>query len=210
MRKFVATAISAGAAIGVVLTPISASAATAHVAALAAGGTSTTTKPEALPTSGATGLTFSVTSGELSISVPGTANLGTGVPGSGAGGGPGSPDVPNISGLLGTVTVTDNRALDPEDWVVTAAETNFSDGIGNTIPATDSTYDPGTFTQVSGASTTTDASTPPITLTNAGVPVVDNAGAADNVVSWDPTIAITLPDDTIDGTYTGTLTQSVA
>jgi hypothetical protein len=50
MRKFVAAAINVGAALGVVLTPISASAATAYGGALASGGTSTTSKPEDLPT----------------------------------------------------------------------------------------------------------------------------------------------------------------
>jgi hypothetical protein len=204
MRKFVATAITAGAALGVVLAPVAASAATAHVAVLASGGTSTTIKPEALPQSGNTALTFQVTSGELSISVPASADLG---PGSTTPTGDANP----IVGSLGTVTVTDNRAALAANWTTSASETDFTSG-AHTIPATDASYTPGDFTVTATNNPgPAAASTPPIGLSNAATPVVTTSTVdGSSIVSWDPTITITLPDDAPVGNYAGTLTHSVA
>jgi hypothetical protein len=197
MRKFVATAISAGAAIGVVLTPISAYAATAHVHAIAGSGTSTTT-----PAAGASGdpdttMTFSVGSGELTMTAPAAADFGSGLPGA------------TLRGPLGTVEVFDNRAADDESWTATASETNFVNATNHadTIPASAASYDPGNIT-TTGTITVTGF---PITLSNGAQTVVTGAdGTGDNTATWDPEITIVLPSSAVVGGYTGTLTQSVA
>jgi hypothetical protein len=54
-----------------------------------------------------TTVTFTVTSGDLTMSAPVTADLGSGAPGT------------TISGNLGTVTVTGNRALLTASWTTT-------------------------------------------------------------------------------------------
>jgi hypothetical protein len=141
-----------------------------------------------------TTLTFTVTSGALSMSVPVSASLGSGAPGT------------VISAPIGSCTVTDARALASASWTVTAAQTDFANG-ANTIPATDATYAPGTVT-TTGTITVTPSS---ITLSNSPQTVLSGtAGVGDNTASWDPTVAVNVPASAVAGTYTGTLTQSVA
>src|SRR6185437_11550534 len=99
----------------------------------------------------ATTVTFAVTTGALSMSAPVAVNLGTGAPGT------------TISGALGPVTVTDDRALLSASWTVTASSTGWTTGGGTgpeTIPASDVGYDPGTIT-TTGTITVTGT---PITL----------------------------------------------
>ncbi|MEU1415010.1 hypothetical protein [Streptomyces sp. NPDC005731] len=141
-----------------------------------------------------TTVTYAVTSGALTLSVPVSANLGAGAPGT------------RISAPIGPMTVTDDRALLSASWTVTAAETDFTTG-GSSIPATDAAYDPGSIT-TTGIITATGT---PVTLSNSGQPVVTgSAGVGDNTATWNPTVTVNVPAGAIAGAYTGTLTQSVA
>jgi hypothetical protein len=144
-----------------------------------------------------TTVTFTVTSGELSMSAPTSASLGSGAPGT------------TISGALGAVTVTDDRALLSAAWTVTAASSDWTTGGGTpaeTIPAADVGYDPGSIT-TTGTITATGT---PITLSGTAAPVVTGtAGVGDNTASWDPTLSVAVPASAVGGIYTGTLTQSV-
>lgn len=141
-----------------------------------------------------TTVTFTVTSGALTLSVPASAVLGSGAPGT------------TISAAIGPCTVTDDRALASASWTVTAAETDFVNG-ASTIPATDATYSPGTVT-TTGTITVTPTT---VTLSNAAQTVLTgSSGVGDNTASWDPTVAVNVPAAAVAGTYTGTLTQSVA
>ena len=145
-----------------------------------------------------TTVSFSVTSGALSMSAPVSVNLGSGAPGT------------TISGALGPVTVTDNRALLSASWTATAASSDWTTGgatPAETIPATDVGYDPGSIT-TTGTITATGT---PITLSGTGTPVVTGtAGVGDNTATWDPTISVAVPASAVGGAYTGTLTQSVS
>jgi hypothetical protein len=128
------------------------------------------------------------------MTVPVSASLGSGAPGT------------TISAPIGACTITDARALASASWTVTAAQTDFANG-ANTIPATVATYSPGTVT-TTGTITVTPSS---ITLSNSAQTVLTgSAGVGDNTASWDPTIAVNVPASAVGGTYTGTLTQSVA
>ncbi|MFD5437977.1 hypothetical protein ACFWJ4_38225 [Kitasatospora sp. NPDC127067] len=141
-----------------------------------------------------TTVTFTVTSGALSMSVPVGAALGSGAPGT------------QISSPIGPVTVTDNRALLSASWTVTASETDFTNG-SSTLPATSAAYTVGTVT-TTGTITVTPTN---VTLSNSPqVVVTGSAGVEDNTASWDPTVSVALPAGAISGTYTGTLTHSVA
>jgi hypothetical protein len=145
-----------------------------------------------------TTLTFTVTSGLLTLSAPGSAALGTGLPGS------------TITGSLGAVTVTDDRALLAATWTVSASSTDFTTGTGATlatIPAADAGYDPNEITTtgaITATGTTIDLSATPTPV------VVGTAGSGNNTAAWNPTISVDLPPAAVGGDYTGTLTQSVA
>lgn len=145
-----------------------------------------------------TTVTFTVTSGALSMSAPATAALGSGAPGT------------TISGALGAVTVTDDRALLSATWTVTVSSSDFTTGgstPAETIPATDVGYDPGTVTTTG----TVTATSTPVTLSGTAQPVeVGTAGVGDNTASWDPTVAVAVPASAVGGTYTGTVTHSVS
>jgi hypothetical protein len=121
-----------------------------------------------------TTVTFAVTSGALTMTAPSAANLGSGAPGS------------TISGALGSVSVSDNRALLSASWTVTASASNFTTGTGTpaeTIPAGDVSYAPG---------------------------VTGSSGSGDNSASWDPTISVAVPVAAVNGTYTGVISHSVS
>jgi hypothetical protein len=183
MKKSLFCVLSVAAVIGTALTSTAASAA---VTATPAGDPATTT------------MTFAVTSGALTLTVPASAVLGSGAPGGSA------------SGPLGAVSVADNRALLAASWTVTASSTNFVTGAGTTdevIPVADETYDPGGIT-TTGRITATGTSR---TLSTAAQTVVaGTAGVGNNTAAWDPTIEIIIPAAAVNGTYTATLTQSVS
>jgi hypothetical protein len=145
-----------------------------------------------------TTVTFAVTSGALTITAPVSANLGSGAPGT------------NISSPLGTVIVTDDRALLTASWTATASSTSYTTGGGTaaeTIPATDVDYAPGTIT-TTGTITAT-----PQNITMSGDPqtvVTGSSGVGNDTASWDPTITVHVPAAAVFGTYTGTISHSVS
>jgi hypothetical protein len=153
----------------------------------------------AAPGDPSTSVTFTVTSGALTMTVPATADLGSG--------GPGTTIGPTA---IGPCTVTDDRALSAASWTVTASETDFAnqtDGAAPVIPATDATYAPGTIT-TTGTITATGTD---ISLTNATQTVVTgSAGVGDNTATWSPSVGVAVPPAAVGGLYQGTLTQSVA
>jgi hypothetical protein len=180
------------AAAGFGLAPAVASAATTGQPALAYSST--------IPGGGDpdTTVTFTVTSGALTMTAPTAATLGSGAPGT------------IVSGALGSVTVTDDRALLSATWTATASASDWTTGGGTpaeTIPAGDVSYDPGTVT-TTGTITATGT---PVTLSDTAQPdVTGSAGIGDDTASWDPTLAVAVPAPAVGGPYTGTLTQSVS
>jgi hypothetical protein len=151
--------------------------------------------PAAIPAGAvSTSVTFTLTSGALSMSVPVSANLGSGAPGT------------DISAPIGAANVTDDRALLSASWTVTVASTDFANG-GSTIPATDADYTVGTIT-TTGTITVTGTN---VTMSNSPqVVLTGSAGVGNNTASWDPTITVHAPAGAVSGSYTGTVTHSVA
>jgi hypothetical protein len=149
---------------------------------------------------GSTTTTFTISTGTLSISVPATANLGTVASGS-----------TEVSALLGNVQVTDLRAQLSGSWTTTVSSTAFVTGTGTgpeTVPASDVHYDPGDVVAFTGTGTFT-----PGTPGTLGAPITAFSATSevgDTVVTWDPQITIDLPPGAVNGTYTGTITHSVA
>jgi hypothetical protein len=144
-----------------------------------------------------TPVTVEITGGALTISAPAEpVDLGSAA---------GSISTQTISGPLGPVVVTDDRA-DVLGWVTTAASTDFLGRVG--IPATAVTYTPGTAF-VTGQATVT-----PTTVTGmtAGGDAVQTATAVNgvNTATWTPSIAVLIPAGAVAGTYSATITHSVS
>lgn len=145
---------------------------------------------------GATTATFIIsTGGTLDIAVPTSGDLGTV-----------TAAALTVSGSLGSVTVTDNRGMVAAVWTNSVVSTSFTNGT-TTVPATSVVYSSGTGTVTVGGGAFTQGTATIATSAAAGA----YAGVGNNVVTWNPTITITLPvaGKTI-GTYSGTITHSVA
>jgi hypothetical protein len=143
-------------------------------------------------------VTFTVTTGGLTMTAPASADLGSGAPGT------------TITGNLGgNVLVTDLRATLGGTWTATASSTAWTTGTGTadeTIPAADATYTPGAIT-TTGTITATGHN---ITLSGLPQTVVTATVTGNNTAAWDPTIAVAVPSVAVGGAYHATLTQSVA
>ena len=148
-----------------------------------------------------TNLTFVVNpyTGGLAINVPATGNLGSLA----------SPDtVTATSGQLDTVTVTDTRrGTLVRGWTAYAISTDLLTGT-DSLTASTIGYSAGMPTIGSGAASVTEN-----TRTSLQVQAPVNSATTttgNHVVSWRPTITITLKDGQGAGTYVGTMTHSVA
>jgi hypothetical protein len=147
-----------------------------------------------------TSATFTLTGGSLSISQPSTATLGSAATGS-----------LTLSGSLGNVTVTDTRGNLTATWTATVSSTNFTTGTATTYE----TVTAGSIAYTAGlpSSTTGIGTFVPGTLTGlgtSGTAASWTVGTGNNSATWDPTITFTLSPSQVAGTYTGTITHSVA
>jgi hypothetical protein len=153
---------------------------------------------------GDTTTTFVVTGGSLTISVPGSASLGNGAPGT------------TISAQLGSVAVTDLRALLNASWTASVSSTAFTTGgatAAETVPLTAISYWSGAATASSGSGTFTPgqaAAGNAQTLTASRSAFAFTAGVGNSSAAWNPTLVVALPATAVAGTYTGTVTHSVA
>lgn len=140
----------------------------------------------------------------VSINVPSTTSLGSA-----------SPGATSISGQLGLVTVNASGLVAPNFTasVSTSVFTTGAGGVNETIAKSAVSYWSGPATVAVGTLSTT--------------PGQANAGAAQSLstsrtafsavgllltiqVVWNPTVVITLPSNAVAGTYSGTITHSVA
>lgn len=162
--------------------------------------------PAAAAPTDTTTTTFEVLAGTLDIDAPASADLGSGAPGG------------TITGQLGTVTVTDSRGAADASWVASVTATVFQTGTSSppeTVlpeeidywsgPAT-ATTGTGTFTP--GQATAGDAE--PLSSTTPLTVFTHSGGTGGNTASWNPTLVVNVPLDSIAGIYTGTVTHSVA
>ena len=148
-----------------------------------------------------TNLTFVVNpyTGGLAINVPATGNLGSLA----------SPDTDTVvTAQIESVTVTDTRRGGLiRLWDAFAISTDLLTGT-DSLTASTIGYSAGTPTIVSGIAGVTE-NTKTSLLTTTAVNTA-NTTTGNHVVSWRPTITITLKDGQKAGTYAGTMTHSVA
>jgi hypothetical protein len=149
--------------------------------------------------------TFSLAAGALSISAPASKNLGSGSTGSGT-----------VSAQLGTVTVTDTRGVLLGGWTASVSSTDFTTGgatADETIAAGQVTYWSGTATESSGVGVFTPGQAAAINAQDLGAARTAFSGTAlvgNNSASWNPTVTVNVPAAAVSGTYSGTITHSVA
>jgi len=160
----------------------------------------------ALPARAAdTTTTFSLAAGSLSISAPASSGLGAGSTGAGT-----------LSAQLGTVTVTDTRGALLGTWTASVSSTDFTTGgatANETVGKGQVTYWSGTATASSGTAVFTPGQA---TSGNAQALSVSRTAFSASVIignnsaSWNPTVTVNVPAAAVAGTYTGTITHSVA
>lgn len=157
--------------------------------------------PAHAATTGGTDTTFAITAGGLSITVPASkafAGVSTGAS--------------SVSGQLGAVAVADSRGLLVNSWTATVNTTTFVTGTSTaneTVAKTNVAYASGATSSTSGLGTFVPTLIP--TAVGTGVTGASWTGAAGNsTASWDPTMTFTLLSSQVAGTYSGTITHSVA
>lgn len=171
------------------------------VIALVVAGTTITLAQPAL--ADATTTTFTVAAGSIGESSPANAALGPAVAGE------------STSAPLGTVTVTDTRAALDASWTETVVATAFTTGgatPAETLPATAVSYWSGPATATTGAGTFTpgqeDAGDAQTLDTERDA--FSHTGSGSNSASFAPTLILAVPPAAVAGTYTGTVTHSLA
>lgn len=144
--------------------------------------------------------TFAITGGLLSITVPTPsgpiATVATGAL--------------TASGQLGSVGVTDNRGALVNVWTTTVNSTTFITGAGTdpstTVAKTNIVYSSGESTSTDGLGTFVPGTA---TMTLGGTGAAWTGAAGNAAAAWNPTLAFTLLDSQVAGTYTGTVTHSI-
>jgi hypothetical protein len=144
--------------------------------------------------------TVAITGGALAINAPAAAgSLGSRV-----------NTVANgaISGSLGEVQVDDARsAVAGSAWVASAISTAFTPSAGPTIAALLVDYAAGPIVKVGTATYTANN---PTSLVGSAAVVTASGITGDNSATWNPTITVTVPGGMAAGTYSATITHSVA
>jgi hypothetical protein len=114
------------------------------------------------------------------------------------------------------VTVTDARALLTASWTSTVSGTAFTTGgatTAETIPAANISYWSGLATSTSGVGTFTPGEATAAlaqTLSASRTAYTLTLGVSNNSATWNPTLVVAVPASAVVGTYTGTITHSVA
>ncbi|MDI2031103.1 hypothetical protein QFW96_20900 [Saccharopolyspora sp. TS4A08] len=139
----------------------------------------------------------------LTITAPTTANLGSAGIGD------------TVTGQLGTVTASDTTGVPTLTWTATVTSTNFVTGAGTspqTIPTTAVRYWSGPATSTSGIGTFTPGQPTQANAVTLNSPrtAFSRIGTGYSTASWNPTIQITIPSTAAAGTYSGTITHSLA
>jgi len=149
----------------------------------------------ALPaTADDTPTTFTITGGDLTLTVGASATLTDEASG---------VDANTITGTLGAVTVTDARG-GTAGWVTSAASSTFT-GVGLSV-SDDVVYTNGTVTETG---TNTVAAASGLSITSDQPVATATAVSGNNTASWNPTLDVSMPAGALAGDYAGTVTTSL-
>jgi hypothetical protein len=118
----------------------------------------------------------------------------------------------SLAGQLGNVTVTDTRGALTASWTATVSSTNFTTGTATaqeTVAKANISYSSGVSTNL--LSGQVGAFTPSVGVTLGSAKTAGSwLGVGNNTVKWNPTLTFTLQTAQVAGTYSGTVTHSVA
>jgi hypothetical protein len=146
-------------------------------------------------------VTFNVSSGALTISVPAAADLGAAAPGA------------LNTGTLGNVKVDDLRAAANPAWTAVVKSTDFTTGNagpGMVVAAASVNYSAGSTTAFTGNGTFTPGAPGQLNTATQLTAYIHAGGSGNNSATWNPTLVVTLALDNVVGQYTGTVTHSVS
>ena len=151
--------------------------------------------------------TFTLTAaGGLSISAPESKALGSAATGASA-----------VAGVqLGAVTVTDQRGALLGAWTATADSTDYTTGeasANETIADDNADYWSGPATASSGTAVRVPgqvAAANKVTFAAARTAFSASGVVGNGSTTWNPTVSINLPSTAVAGSYSGTITHSVA
>lgn len=150
--------------------------------------------PVGSATAADTTTTFTLEGGSLGVTAAVSAPLNNGAPGA-----------PSVTGSLGAVDISDTRGS-TAGWVISAASTTFVDGAGSI--STGVSYNSGAATSTG---TVTAGSAGVVGLTTVAATVATGTLASgNNTASYTPNLTVSLPADALAGSYSGTVTTSVA
>ena len=138
--------------------------------------------------------TFAITAGGLATTVP--ASVAFAAVSTGAA---------SASGLLGPVSVVDTRGALLNSWTATVTSTAFVTGTstpGETVTEPNVAYASGASTAHSGLGAFVPGTK--------ALPPTHTAFAGNSSTTWNPTVTFTLQSSQVAGTYSGTVTHSVA
>ncbi|HVM28657.1 MAG TPA: hypothetical protein VM433_13430 [Mycobacteriales bacterium] len=159
----------------------------------------------ALPATAAdTTTTFTLTAGALNLTAPGSANLGNGAIGAPA------------TGQLGSVTVTDARGSLTAQWDATVSSSDFTTGGGTaaeTVGKAATSYWSGLAVSTTGTPVPVPGQVSALDAASLASPATAFrllTGIGNNSVTWNPTLIVNVPATAVAGTYSGTVTHSVA
>ncbi len=143
-------------------------------------------------------------SAAVSISAPTSAALGSAATGSAT-----------LSAHLGTITVTATGLVAPS-FVSTVSASNFTTGgqtANETIATSAISYWSGPATATSGLATATPGQLTAAQAVSLSAPRTAFSGTGlllSISASWNPTLVVSIPATAVAGTYSGTITHSVA
>jgi uncharacterized repeat protein (TIGR01451 family) len=144
-------------------------------------------------------VSVSVVAGALTITGPGTADLGSSAPGT------------TLTGDFGTVQVIDDRGFGA-NWTATVSSSSFTTGTGTgpqVIPPADVEYVIGNLAQTTGPASF--SFSPDLFLNTTPQTVVSASNVQGNTsVTWTPLLKVHIPAGAIGGTYTAVVTHSVS
>jgi hypothetical protein len=151
--------------------------------------------------------TFTLTAaGGLSISAPASKSLSAGT----------ATNAGSLTSALGGVTATDLRGALGASWTATVSSTDFTTGgatAAETIPKADVSYWSGAATGSTGTAVTTPGQLTALlaaAMSTSRTAFSAAATVGNNSSTWNPTLVVTIPSAAVVGTYTGTVTHSLA
>jgi hypothetical protein len=154
-----------------------------------------------------TNTSFALTGGALSVSVPANATI-TGAATSVGG--------QALTGALGAVQVTDARGSLVATWTASVDGSDFTTGEGEEaaeiVPDDEIDYWSGAATATTGVVVATPGQALAINAQDlsASRTAMGGVGVGNNTATWNPTVIVNVPAGNVAGTYTGTITHSVA